>query len=299
MNRLKVAIIGAGAVGLLYAIKTQERGHKVTLYARRQDQIELIRREGIQVGEEHTSRTIHIEDVTRLHHFFDLVILATKQTHVDEVVALMAEKKVTSPVLFLQNGMGHVDLAVNMPNPSAVGVVEHGVRKTSDRGVLHTGLGLTRIAAVNMERRQALWIKDQLDSKEFSYVFEEDWFEVLSNKLIVNAVINPITALFNIRNGEILENPYLLNIAKRLCEEACMALLKTDGDRQFERVTHIMEQTKWNRSSMLADVLHQRETEIEGISGYILEKCKQDLPYTSFVYEGLKGIGQIRRRENM
>ncbi|WIF99864.1 MULTISPECIES: 2-dehydropantoate 2-reductase [Pontibacillus] len=296
---MKVAIIGAGAVGLLYAIKTQERGHKVTLYARRQDQIELIRREGIQVGEEHTSRTIHIEDVTRLHHFFDLVILATKQTHVDEVVALMAEKKVTSPVLFLQNGMGHVDLAVNMPNPSAVGVVEHGVRKTSDRGVLHTGLGLTRIAAVNMERRQALWIKDQLDSKEFSYVFEEDWFEVLSNKLIVNAVINPITALFNIRNGEILENPYLLNIAKRLCEEACMALLKTDGDRQFERVTHIMEQTKWNRSSMLADVLHQRETEIEGISGYILEKCKQDLPYTSFVYEGLKGIGQIRRRENM
>lgn len=299
MNRLKVAIIGAGAVGLLYAIKTQESGHKVTLYARRQDQIELIRREGIQVGEEHTSRTIHIEDVTRLHHFFDLVILATKQTHVDEVVALMAEKKVTSPVLFLQNGMGHVDLAVNMPNPSAVGVVEHGVRKTSDRGVLHTGLGLTRIAAVNMERRQALWIKDQLDSKEFSYVFEEDWFEVLSNKLIVNAVINPITALFNIRNGEILENPYLLNIAKRLCEEACMALLKTDGDRQFERVTHIMEQTKWNRSSMLTDVLHQRETEIEGISGYILEKCKQDLPYTSFVYEGLKGIGQIRRRENM
>ncbi|WP_345238776.1 2-dehydropantoate 2-reductase [Pontibacillus salipaludis] len=293
---MRVAVVGAGAVGLLYAIKTQEAGHGVTLYVKRGEQMNLIHNKGIQLDDRSRVYDIHVKNAMDLDDSFDLIIVATKQTHVKEVIEIVKKNDISTPLLFLQNGMGHIDCLDEMVNSTAVGIVEHGARKLSDRTVAHTGVGVTRIAGITMKHEDLMTYKKELDSSHFPYKVENDWFEVMSDKLIINAVINPLTSVFKVANGEVVSNPNLYRIAKRLCEEACYVLGKVDVEYHLSRVKKVALQTKENHSSMLEDIKNGRNTEIEAISGYLLKKASYELPYTTFVYEGVQAMQRMNRR---
>ncbi|GGD19120.1 ketopantoate reductase family protein [Pontibacillus salipaludis] len=293
---MRVAVVGAGAIGLLYAIRTQEAGHEVTLYVKRGQQMDLIHNKGIQLDDRSKVYDIHMKNSMDLDDSFDLIIVATKQTHVKEVIEIVKKNDISTPLLFLQNGMGHIDCLDEMANSTAVGIVEHGARKLSDRTVAHTGVGVTRIAGITMKQEDLITYKEELDSSHFPYKVENDWFEVMSDKLIINAVINPLTSVFKVANGEVVSNPNLYRIAKRLCEEACNVLGKVDVEYHLSRVKKVALQTRENHSSMLEDIKNGRNTEIEGISGYLLKKASYELPYTTFVYEGVKAMQQMNRR---
>ncbi|KGP93269.1 hypothetical protein N780_10395 [Pontibacillus chungwhensis BH030062] len=294
---MKVAVVGAGSIGLLYAIRTQEAGHEVTLFVRREQQIELICNKGIQVEGESMMYDIHVKNIMDISGAFDLIIIATKQTHVKKIVELVKVNEIVAPLLFLQNGMGHIEDIHEIINPTAIGIIEHGARKLSDRTVAHTGVGVTRIAAVTMKQEDLIIYKQMLESSHFPYKLENDWFEVMSDKLIINAVINPLTSIFKVVNGEVVNNPNLFRIAKKLCEEACDALGKASVEYHLDRVKKVAMQTKDNHSSMLEDIKNGRRTEIEGISGYLLKRANDELPYTTFVYEGVQAMQQMDRRE--
>ncbi|QST01485.1 2-dehydropantoate 2-reductase [Pontibacillus sp. ALD_SL1] len=293
---MKVAVVGAGAIGLLYAIRTQEAGHEVTLFVRREQQMELIRNKGIQLEGESMVYDIHVKNVMDLRGSFDLIIVATKQTHVKKIVEVVKTNEIVAPLLFLQNGMGHIEDINEMVNPTAIGVIEHGARKLSDRTVAHTGVGITRIASITMKKEDLIIYKEELDSSHFPYKLENDWFEVMSDKLVINAVINPLTSIFMVVNGEVVSNPNLFRIAKKLCEEACNVLGKAGVEYHLDRVKKVALQTKDNHSSMLEDIKNGRRTEIEGISGYLLKRANYELPYTTFVYEGVQAMQQMNRR---
>src|SRR5699024_12812511 len=62
-----------------------------------------------------------------------------------------------------------------------------------------------------------------------------DWEKLLANKLMVNAVINPITTLFHVPNKEVLTNPYLHHLAEQLCYEAA-TVLHLEYKTEFEKV---------------------------------------------------------------
>lgn len=97
------------------------------------------------------------------------------------------------------------------------------------------------------------------------------------HKLAINAVINPLTALFRCRNGELLDNGE---------REALMTTLATEMDQlgrtQFAdwgndtlaRCRDVARQTASNTSSMLADVLAGRRTEIDFITGYVVRVAR-------------------------
>src|SRR5699024_7311894 len=126
----------------------------------------------------------------------------------------------TTPILFLQNGMGHLALLESLHQPLLVGVIEHGVRRISDYEIDHLGRGSVRIARYRRLESQKLDdIIRELGLVNFPVQFVDDWREMLARKLIVNAVINPLTALFNVRNGEVLRNNSIRKLAKRLCLE--------------------------------------------------------------------------------
>src|SRR5699024_3668933 len=108
--------------------------------------------------------------------------------------------------------------------PIFVGVVEHGALKRSDYQINHTGKGLIKVASYNGDQHMLSCIVDAFDKKSFPFYMITDWDLMLKEKLIVNAVINPLTALFQVKNGSILKIAHMETLAYLLCKEAASVL---------------------------------------------------------------------------
>jgi 2-dehydropantoate 2-reductase len=105
----------------------------------------------------------------------------------------------------------------------------------------------------------------------------QDIARVQWQKLAVNAVINPLTALYRCRNGELLDGGerqlYMAQLANEV--DRLLAHLYPDWcPDTLERSIVIARQTAANTSSMLADVLAGRRTELAYINGYLLQQAR-------------------------
>lgn len=109
-------------------------------------------------------------------------------------------------------------------------------------------------------------------------------------KLVVNAVINPLTAIFRCQNGQLVDKPARLALMKLLLRETgpiVRALLpgpsdQFSDDNLLDLVLTVAHKTGANTSSMLQDVQAGRRTEIDYINGYIVAQGKRlGLPHTN------------------
>jgi 2-dehydropantoate 2-reductase len=116
-------------------------------------------------------------------------------------------------------------------------------------------------------------------------------------KLAVNAVINPITAIFNIHNGDILNDEFKPLVSATLSELAnIFSHPKFSYAEQSQhltcenlknRVNTIAQLTRLNRSSMHEDIRLQRQTENSFISGFLLNNSPIDLPIQQLLFNGI------------
>ena len=121
---------------------------------------------------------------------------------------------------------------------------------------------------------------------------EENYEEMLLKKLVVNAVINPLTSILQIKNGELIENPHYFQIVKSLFAEIQESLHLQKPEHYFNNIIMVCEQTAKNKSSMLRDLEEKRPTEIEAILGYIVEKAIEKEIHTPIIelfYWAVKG----------
>jgi len=97
-------------------------------------------------------------------------------------------------------------------------------------------------------------------------------------KLLANVCLNPVTAVFRVRNGEIRNPPYSL-YAEALAVEAVPVLaaegLRITPREAIRRVMDVAQVTARNRSSMLQDVLAGRRTEIDHLTGALLRMARR------------------------
>ncbi|MNC52863.1 2-dehydropantoate 2-reductase [compost metagenome] len=97
---------------------------------------------------------------------------------------------------------------------------------------------------------------------------------MIYRKLLFNAVINPLTAIWRIQNGELTASGERIQLMKELYREAvnvydaCGIAYDVDA---WEDILEVCRATSGNTSSMLADVLASRATEIRWINGSIVE----------------------------
>ena len=84
-----------------------------------------------------------------------------------------------------------------------VGTVEHGAIRLEPNRVLHTGIGSTKISSIRPSRSRLLEMISLESDKSFPFIIEEDYENMLLKKLVVNAVINPLTAVLGVKNGEL------------------------------------------------------------------------------------------------
>lgn len=292
---MKIAIIGGGAVGLLFASYLQEK-NDVILYTRSKEQSEQIRNKGLvrKKGEESTSIPIHVRPISDWDdNGIELVILCVKQYILEELVNGISFQP-NLPLLFVQNGMGHLSLIKKLNTRSVfIGSVEHGAMRVNDHTVSHTGVGITKLATFRTGQEDKRIIEELFTQSihSFPMQIEQEYMDMLTTKLVVNAVINPLTAVLRINNGRLLTNKHYQLLFDQLFDEVCLAL-RLNHHTYYKRLVYVCENTGRNESSMLKDIKNDRKTEIDSILGYVLEQAEKkgvQVPLALALYHCIKG----------
>ncbi|GGF11820.1 putative 2-dehydropantoate 2-reductase [Halobacillus andaensis] len=279
---MKVGIIGGGAIGLLAAAYLSQN-HTVSVFVKSNNQKQKLNKYGVKCGA--LCGTVEAYNNPENLEIQDLLIVTVKQYDVHTIIKQLPSNV---PCLFLQNGMAHLNLLEGLPNSCAVGVVEHGAVRMSEYEVQHTGLGMIHLAHFKGPLDVAA-LTDKLSVHNFRFTFKDDYWLMLAEKLVINTVINPLTALFGVKNKYVITNPCLCRLAKQLCAEASQTL-NLSFEEQWDRVKQIAERTGANQSSMLKDLLEHRHTEVDAICGFILQHSKEKSPYHSFVVDAIHAL---------
>ncbi|MBM7701763.1 2-dehydropantoate 2-reductase [Metabacillus iocasae] len=296
----QIAIIGGGAVGLLYSAYLGKH-FNVTLYTRTAEQAEQIKEKGITLikGEYKQQVAIYAQKLEKKIKAVDIIIVAVKQYHLSHILPYLKEVPQHTPILFIQNGMKHLSIIESLINETLLlGVVEHGALKVDASTVEHTGVGLTRIGLYKGSFSQAEFVLHMDENSSFLFKKELDWKEILVRKLVINAIINPLTAIYRVKNGELTTNPAFLNNMNQLFSEISAVLHLNEEKVYWEAVVDVCNKTANNYSSMLKDVLNGKSTEIDAILGYILEEATRrqvNVPLTYFLYHSIKGLENKER----
>ena len=105
---MRIGIIGGGAIGLLFANYLSEK-HDVTIFTRTQEQAELLNHDGLNfiVNGQVQTKKVKANQISEAVTNEELLIVTVKQYHLSDIYPFI--KNVTSPLLFLQNGYGHIE----------------------------------------------------------------------------------------------------------------------------------------------------------------------------------------------
>ena len=282
---MKIAIVGAGAMGCLYGAKLSTTGNEVWLLDVAEENVKAIVENGVAVEDNgdwtvyrNLNATMSPEDVGPA----EMAIICVKSNYTKE--AIVGNRDVFgrgSVALTLQNGLGNVEAISEVIGSENViaGTTGHGATVLGCGQVRHAGRGKTSIGELDGRMTGRL--------REIEHVLEEAGFEtecsinvmgILWDKLLVNVGINALTAICRVENGRIAESEDLaglLEAAVREGEEVARAkgiVLNVD-----DAVVHAKEAcraTAMNKSSMLQDILNGRRTEIEMINGAVEREGK-------------------------
>jgi len=300
-----VTIIGNGALGLLFASFFASKNIKVQIITKKKSAATDINTDGIfitNLSEEVINYKDNIYASTEYNHLkhSDIVIILTKSYSTEEAVEKNLEfLKKTKTILSLQNGLGNIEILENYltDNNIIAGTTSLGATAIDSNKTKYCGKGMIDIANVNNQKNGEIVLQKLSELFEKSGIrcnIHYNWETVIWSKLYVNAIINPITALYKVTNGEILENPELTRLAQKTSDEI-LNLLKTEQidiqlEHPFDKILKICKITSNNHSSMLQDVLNNKQTEIEQITGEIIRIAKKTeikTPINNMLYEKL------------
>jgi len=249
--------------------------HEVTLVAR-PDHVRAIRRCGLHIiGKTNTvSEVWAMTEAPRNEQ--DLVIVSTKAYDTESAMRHLRRFWHSSLFLTLQNGLRNADIIAAEADRVVAGTTSHGVTFVREGIVHHAGLGDTYLGTFKKVTAQEVrGLCREFTACGFRASFSRDIRRDLWMKAIVNAAINPLTAIARVENGRLLRIPQLRALMRQSCAEAA-AVARAEGNRiQDAEATRVTERvalrTAANRSSMLQDVERGRLTEVSEISGAIIE----------------------------
>src|SRR5690554_1202601 len=208
---------------------------------------------------------------------------------------------VGTPVVLFQNGLGSQQaVAERWPKRSILAAsTTEGANRPSPDVLVHAGTGDTWVGALTASAvDHTASVVQQLAETGLRVHAEENILQRLWQKLVVNAGINTFTALLNCPNGDILNSPLYQQNIDGLCSEISV-LLEAETSEAIapeilrERIETVTRNTASNTSSMRADVLAGRKTEIDYINGYLVQCGKRHgvaTPVNQMLTERVQGL---------
>jgi 2-dehydropantoate 2-reductase len=260
---MEIIVLGAGAIGSLYGAKLAAT-NDVTLVGR-PEHVAAINAHGLRV-EGLESEIVRVRAATAIGKLGQdaLVLLTTKVPDSPTAAASLAPLvRGDTTILSLQNGLGTEDIVREALDGRGVvlrGFTQFGGVFKAPGVIEFLARGYTVIEQHERSAEIArVFTAANLDCRVSPNIRRDVWY-----KLIVNCVVNPITAMLGCEVGGIA-NPQLLPL-KRLVIEECLAVAATQGitfDCDFIREIDDFFRPSHNLASMLQDLRRGRATEID------------------------------------
>ena len=292
-------IVGTGALACLFAARLAAAGVQVTLLGTWPEGLEALRTCGVRIVDADGSEQAYPVRATSdpadcVGARFALALVKSWQT--ERAARQLAE--CLSPnglALTLQNGLGNREkLAQALGAPRvALGVTTTGAALVGPGRVRPGGEGTVSLGA----HPRLSTLADLLQRAGFAVEIVQEADDLLWSKLVINAAINPLTALLRLPNGELLTRPSARTLLAATAHEtatvaAALGLHLTYPD-PVAAAEAVARRTAVNISSMLQDVLRGAPTEINAICGAIVaagEQCGVPTPVNRTLWLLIKAL---------
>jgi 2-dehydropantoate 2-reductase len=289
-NEMKdnILLVGTGALATLFAVRLSEAGHSVSMLGTWKNGLHALQQNGARIvdanGNERAYK-VHVtddpNDVTPAK--YALVLVKSWQT---ERAAGQLKTALASDGLAvtLQNGLGNRETLARDLGASrvALGVTTTGATLVYPGVVRSGGEGV-----ISVEQNPLLDpLEAALRSSNFNLQVVNDAQSLIWGKLVINAAINPLTALLRISNGELLARPIvrkmMASLARETADVAAAERVSLPFSNPVSAAEDVARKTASNHSSMFQDVRRGAPTEIDAICGAVTkhgEKHGIDTPY--------------------
>jgi len=279
---MKIVVAGPGAMGSLFASYLAKSKEEIWLLDKDRLRADKLNQSGIAIsGVSGTWQgRVKVSANPQQLGKCDLLIVCVKSYDTKElinyVLPVIDEK---SSVLTLQNGIGNVEIISEILRQQNVfaGVSSQGANLIEPGKLHHAGFGETIIGSLDGKLvSQLREIRQLFNEVGIPTRLSRDIKGVLWSKLIINVGINALTAITRLRNGKLLEFEGTRTIMRQAVSEATRIAKRKRIRLQFDdpltKVEAVSSATANNISSMLADVLKKKRTEIDFINGVIVRQ---------------------------
>jgi 2-dehydropantoate 2-reductase len=282
---MKIAILGCGAMGSVYAGLLASAGHEIWAVDTWREHVEAMRTKGLHLEGASGDRTVKVNATMTASDagVCDLVIIATKARDVE--TAARAAKPLLGPqtlVLSIQNGLGGPDVTASVLGRERVAVGVVGGFGASMRGpghAHHNGMELVRLGELSgpvsprLEAVAEVWRSGGFKVKCFDDIDQLVW-----EKLICNVCFSGTCAVTERTVGEVMADPDAWIVASGCASEAFAVArkrgIKLGFDEPVAYVRDFGSKIPNARPSMLLDLMAKRRSEIDAINGAIPPAAK-------------------------
>ncbi|MCW3981961.1 MAG: 2-dehydropantoate 2-reductase [Candidatus Bathyarchaeota archaeon] len=276
MSFQKIFLLGAGAIGSVYGVLLSKRNN-VTLIGN-SAYTEAVQKRGLSISGD-LNVTVHAKADTEIRQIPEeaLIVLTTKAHDSAEAARKMNKfLRRDTLILILQNGLGNKDIIKRALSREATllrGVTEMAAEHL-DYGKVRFWEGDTIIEHSEDAVKIAKLFCDSGVKTRLSRNFATD----LWSKLITNCVVNPLTAIFRVRNSEVIVES--LRTVRHTIIDECAKIAEAEEvalPRNLEKTLDERIAKYSNFSSMAQDIIKGRKTEIDFLNGKIVELGKRHL----------------------
>ena len=292
---MNIIVLGAGAIGSLYGAKLSKL-NDVTLVAR-QKHINKINNDGLKIVgiEENVYKlkaTAKIENIEN-----NTLILLTTKVHdnkkaIDPIKDLIKKDTI---ILCMQNGLYSENIVKDIVGDRCLvlrGITNVGATFLEPGKVQFSNLSSTKIENSNISEELA----ENFDKCGLKCSVSENIKQDIWKKLILNCVLNPVSAILRVENGKIADER--LNTLKKSIVDECLKVAEKDDvrfDIDFVKIINDAIKDSRNLSSMHQDVLKGKKTEIDYLNGAVVELGKKygiKCPVNEALVVIVKGMGK-------
>ena len=271
-------ILGAGSMGTLWATRLARAGLPVKLILRNSARLQTYTAaQGLTLIEGENSQLWPISaQLPETDEPIQRLLVTCKAYDAEQAVAQIAGR--LSPgaeLILLQNGLGSQQaVAASAPHARCIFASStEGAFRDGDWRVVFAGIGHTWLGDP-AQGPAPLWL-EELERSGIVHEWSPNILGRLWRKLALNCAINPLTVLYDCRNGGLQAHGAQINA---LCNELGILLERCgQNDAAVDlgaEVNRVIQATANNFSSMHQDVAQGRRTEISYLLGYACEAAR-------------------------
>lgn len=265
-----VLVLGAGAIGSVYGALLS-RSNDVTLIGSKAH-MDAVNSRGLLISGD-VNETFHLETETKIREVLEktLIILTTKAYDSKRAIKRISELlRKDTVILVLQNGLGNEEIVKKVVGNRVK--VLRGITTAAAEFLKPGEIDFWNGETIIEQNTVAETIAETLNECALKTTLTGNIVDRVWNKVVVNCVVNPLTALLRVRNCNIAADS-LKPVRHRIIRE-CVSVgrnvgivfpanLETEVDREISHYT--------NFSSMYQDIMKGKKTEIDFLNGKIVE----------------------------